>query len=557
MYDLERALQDHDLIILRVIGEWWELDLTGSQKQASIRALIDALSGLDMTVEAAYLGPEEAEAFYDLVRAGGRMPVAAFERKHGEVRLMGPGRLEREEPWLDPVSPAEGLWYRGFLFRAFDESDERELVEYYYLPNELFRHFQDLNAVEPKGPERDMPALLPAGEPESSIQAGGDAVDDLTAILGAAQTGLMVEGADHRLGRLLLHPHRDRLSLLITLSDEMNLLRETDEGLRPTRHVLDWLRKSREAQLRDLADAWSHSVWNDLCHTPGLRCEGSSWQNDPILARTTLLDALPRAKDWFRLDDLIASIRAEDPDFQRPDGNYNTWYIRDEVGGGYLAGFENWDLVEGRMLRFMVCGPMHWLGLADLHQANGETMLYRLAPRAVAWLANEPVEPDEIHVPIVVHDDASLLVPFNADRYVRFQVARVADAQPVEAGQPFPYRLTPDSLARATEQGIEPQRVLKFLAESSGRPVPASTRRAVERWVEKGTEARLETLVILRVRDQEILDKLRANPKTRPFIAEAMGDLAATIRADDWPELRKAAAQLGLLLDAESDLPIG
>ena len=32
---------------------------------------------------------------------------------------MGPGKMEREEPWLDPANAAESLWYRGFLFRGF------------------------------------------------------------------------------------------------------------------------------------------------------------------------------------------------------------------------------------------------------------------------------------------------------------------------------------------------------------------------------------------------------------------------------------------------------
>jgi hypothetical protein len=105
MYDLEKALYDHELIVLRVIGEWWELDLTGYQKAACVTALAEALKQLDLGQEILYLGPEEADALGDLLSAGGRLPVAAFERQHGQVRTMGPGRIEREEPWLDPVSP--------------------------------------------------------------------------------------------------------------------------------------------------------------------------------------------------------------------------------------------------------------------------------------------------------------------------------------------------------------------------------------------------------------------------------------------------------------------
>jgi len=139
MIKLEKALYDHELIVLRVIGEWWDLNLTGQQKAACVLALAGALSALDMAQEMLFLGPEESDAMGDLVAAGGRMPAATFERQYGAVRNMGPGRIEREEPWLDPVSPAEGLWYRGFLYRTFDETGSSEMVEYYYIPDELYR----------------------------------------------------------------------------------------------------------------------------------------------------------------------------------------------------------------------------------------------------------------------------------------------------------------------------------------------------------------------------------------------------------------------------------
>ena len=361
MYDLEKALYDHELIVLRIIGEWWELDLTGYQKAACVTALAETLSQLDLGREILYLGPEEADALGDLIAAGGRSPVAAFERQHGLVRIMGPGRIEREEPWLDPVSPAEALWYRGFLFRAFDESEGSETVEYYYLPNELFRNVAGYSAA---GAEPEAPSVAgqrPVGPPEQFNPADSSAVDDLTAILSAAQVGAIHEGQLGRLQPYFLHPDLDRASLLFTLAWEMKLLRVTDEGARTARQVLTWLRKSRDEQMRDIIDSWSNSAWNELLHTPGLTFEGG-WQNDPILARTTLLDVLPRSGDWFRLSDLVAGVRESVPDFQRPDGNYDTWYIRDAHSGGYLSGFDSWDLVEGRLLRLPGIEPARLVG---------------------------------------------------------------------------------------------------------------------------------------------------------------------------------------------------
>ncbi len=94
-------------------------------------------------------------------------------------------------------------------------------------------------------------------------------------------------------------------------------------------------------------------------------CEGERWQNDPIQARTALLDALPRRADWFSIAELVNYIKHSDPDFQRPDSNYDTWYIRDVATDKYLTGFENWELVEGRLIPYLLEVVLGWLGLSE------------------------------------------------------------------------------------------------------------------------------------------------------------------------------------------------
>lgn len=547
MRTLLQALHEHELIVLRVIGEWWELDLTGADKDASVKALTERLNQLDFAQEILYLLPEEAAAIQTLVQGNGRSPVASFERLHGELRLMGPGALEREEPWFDPISPVEALWYRGFVYRGFDETAEG-LIEFYFVPQELLAKLP-----QPEKPkevqETAVSHLNPTTEPNKYTPASSASVDDLTTLLALAQrTALRSEALD-LLQQLLLDPDADRRSLLVNLAREMGMLREANGGIRPTRAAVSWLTKSREAQLRDLMDAWSSSGWNDLCHTPGLRCEGENWQNDPILARTALLDALPHTPAWYKLSDLISHIKQNDPDFQRPDGNYETWYVRDVAQDHYLSGIENWELVEGRLLGFLVQGPLVWLGLAET-AVQGKSTLFRLTDRALEWLANAPPATEEVTVPIMVQPDTTILVAHNANRHHRFQVARISEAQPVTPGKPYAYQITPASLQQARTEGIEPDRILTFLQEASERPLPVATKRGIERWRERGVEGRLETAVILRVREAGILETLRTNPKTRELIDESLGELAATVRLENWQKLRQAAAQLGLLLDS-------
>ena len=547
MRSLEQALFDHELITLRVIGEWWELDLTGTDKSGSVNALAEALAKVDMQQEMLFLPPEEEAAMRDLVAQGGRAPVAVFSREHGDVRMIGPGRMEREEPWLDPISATEALWYRGFVFRGFDETAD-DLLEFYYIPSELMAAFPQAGQIEEQQPNL---SLLPLDTiPQEFVVSSTTAVDDLTTLLAVALNMSQKSESRHQLDHLLLDPDPERRSLLLTLASEMGLVRRVDGGLRPTRAAVDWLKKNREVQLFFLVDAWSNSDWNDLCHTPGLRCEGENWHNDPILARTTLRDVLPRTADWYRLTDLIDFVKQTNPDFQRPDGNYDTWYIRDAEHKGYLAGFDAWEHVEGRLLHYLIQSPLYWLGMVDLtHSSPQELFAYRLTDRALRWLSGQSPEEIEAQVPVVIQADGLILVPHESNRYMRFQVARISDTQPLKKNQPYLYRLTPASLAKANDQGISRERVLQFLAKASGKALPKSIQRAAARLQERGIEARLESVVVLRVNDEAILDTLRSNPRTRDYIGESLGDLAVEIKPGTWEAFCAATTQLGLFLD--------
>ncbi len=555
--DLVSALDSHELIVLRIIGEWLDLNLTGELKRDCVRLLGQQMSQLDMNLELKLLPPEEAAALTELTNDRGRMSIAAFERLHGAVRQMGPGKMEREEPWLDPVSPAEALWYRGFIYRGFEEIKEDQIEEVYYVPEEFYTQ---IPPTEDAG-QSSIQVLDPLDE--STIQEHEliddlvDMVDDMTTMISFAQIKPLHQDKINRFDSFFQQSNPQRLELLFTLAWEMGLFRATDAGAKPARKAVEWLKQGREQQLRHLANSWRGCSWNELYNTPGLQFEGSGWTNDSVAARNAIIAALPDNFHWYDSAAFVTYIKENNPDFQRPGGNYNTWYIREHESGEYLRGFESWDGVEGRLLRFVIKGPLYWLGLIRLRQSDDSTNIsFQLTSRGLDWLKGRPVKRDDITVPIVVGNDATLFVPTNANQYNRFQIARIADLVSAKPNKPYEYWLTPNSLATAQEQGIDPSRLLEFLKDASGRPIPAGTKRAIERWVERGFEARIERVFILKVREESILEKLRENPKTRPFIA-TLGDLAAVIKPDDWQKFRQAAAGLGLLIDYSIEVDQG
>lgn len=630
MRSLKQALQEHELIILRVIGEWWDIDLTGLNKENSVKTLANSLPQLDIPQELIYLPPLEAEAIRALVAKNGRLQAASFGRQFGRIREMGPGALEREEPWYEPQSATEDLWYRGLIYKTMDKTDDG-MVEFFYLPDEYLAQFEPADfkpeedgPIQPhkveeevEAPKRPPPPPVISGKPAfgktidlaklgvsipdepaqaqtpppmpastvtpspppqkpavaiasqppppttpSKLQAKNkpdehqpaqtNAVDDVTTLLSLAQAEQLRVGHAELLPPYMQNGSLHRLELLTTLAVEMNFLREVGDGLyRPTRAAVGWLQQDRESQLRALAEAWATSAWNELRHMSTLQCEGSGWQNDPISARTALIDTLKIDSSWYSTSNLNSVVKQNNPDFQRPNGNYDAWYIRDTISGHYLNGYESWDLVEGRLLEYIIKTPMYWLGLADKSEE-----LFRLTPRAIAWLGETAVPTSQAvqSPPIVVNADSSLQISQHVERYKRFQASRIATMMPlpqtaVQDEIIYQYRLTPQALNQARENKITPERVITFLTEASGQPLPASTRRAIIRWGEKGTEGRVEAVLVLRVGSADILETLRQQAKTRPYLGESLGDLSVVVLEKNWEPLCSAAAQLGLLLE--------
>ena len=81
--------------------------------------------------------PDDAKkAFIAILENDGRMAWTKFARSFGDVRNMGSAKRERERPDINPNSPAEKLWYRGLIGRAFLKVKE-EPQEFVFIPDEF------------------------------------------------------------------------------------------------------------------------------------------------------------------------------------------------------------------------------------------------------------------------------------------------------------------------------------------------------------------------------------------------------------------------------------
>ncbi len=374
MRTLLASLGDHSIALLRGIAELRNVDLASNARADAAVQLAAVLADPAMTQAALdTCSPAAQAAWAALHAAGGRMKVAAFIRLHGEIRPVGPGRLEREATWRQPEGPAEELWYRGLIFRAFADLGEGPL-EYIYIPEDMAIPAAFSQHAIPAHPPSTLSALTESIKGVSMLNRL--AVDACTLLAAVRQTALPLDkagvlGSTEAAGARSLLLLDDPVYFDLVLS-----LTRTRGWLVPHRDhlVIDqgatgaWLRATPWQQMTALFTGWRDSTdWNDLRRITALHAEGE-WRNDPLQARCAVLDALRllSAAAWYAIPDLIAHLKATNPDFQRPDGDYTGWYLKDVKTGRYLSGFEAWDEVEGRLIRFLLTGPLHWLGAVAL-----------------------------------------------------------------------------------------------------------------------------------------------------------------------------------------------
>lgn len=555
MQTLLRTLQDHDLGHLRILAELWGLDPPAGPSVRAAQSLAEAM--LDQTALRETLGslePNAKRSFEYLLARGGRTPLADFERNHGELREMGPGRRDREKPWRNP-SPVEALWYRGLIARAFADTATGP-QEFIFIPADLLEILQPRVLAVPDPPGHASPTPL------ATRLADWTAADDVTSLLAALRRRTGRSGP-HPGWEASLAPFLRRpvaAPMLLTLARSEGFV---DAGsLRPqAQPIRTFLELPRPDACRHLLLAWRATrLWNDLEHVPGLASGTRGWPNDPAASRDA---ALARFVDipegvWWDLQAWIEAIHRQDPGFQRPGGDFDAWYLQDAETGSFLRGFEHWNAVEGAYLQFLITGPLHCLGAVDLglgERGDAVTCFRktRLAP-ALSDPAIQPSLPEDEPALAAVYPDGRITFPATASRSLRYQIARISDWEPA-APPVYVYRLSPSSLQAAAAQGLKVGQVVSLLEAAAHRGVPQGLRQAVERAFDQGTPARIERQLILRVDQPAILEELQRQRTTSRYLGEALGSTAVIVRERDWPALCAAAARIGILIEPPRDSP--
>jgi hypothetical protein len=559
LQDLNRTLSDYDLELLRVIANRWDVDLNSRDAKQAAEQLASAMLQPERAADAwDRLTDEQRGALQTLLGAGGRMPTAVFSRLFGEIRPMGPGRMEREKPYLNPASLAEALYYRGLIAMTFGEGVKGSQA-FTYVPDDLAlllpAHKTGYSLTEATD------SVEPVPLPNFIRLADTNLVDDLTTLLAYCQVNdvALAGGTIDPEHQKALKPHllgtnsTARLALLVAVAGGMGIAVETPTGFKPVPGAARrWLDAPRPVQVRAMAEAWRDSIiYNELWYTPNLKVERTgSWQSDPLLARQTVLTFLELvpSDEWWPVDTFVNAVKEEEPDFQRPSGDYDSWYIRDAQTGNYLRGFESWDMIDGAVLRFILTGPMHGLGLVDTAE-NGDVCRLTAYGRAFTGTADWPSAAVEEQT-FTISPDGLCEVPRSFSRYDRFQLARFTEW--IKAADPYQYRISAAGLAQATKQSIQASNILTFLKRGSGDKVPDPVVALIETWAQSSADsAVISQMTVLRVPTAELLAAIQATPALRRYLGATLGPTAVAVRPGQWNDLAAALQANGVLVEVD------
>ena len=564
MPDFVASLNGKDLGHLEIIAELWGIELESQNTQKSIDLLHSILFSQNFIWNILKNIPDNSrQALSDLVMNQGRMRWSEFRKRYGDIRDIGAGKRDREKPYLNhTASSAEILWYRGLIGRAFFDTTSG-LEEFIYIPEDIL----NILPFEVKTESHRFGRLASKLEFKNILPARDLILEDACTLLAGLR--IKLDGADItpcfiQTAESPIFAVDDYLKALQSLLFAAGLLDENNTPKPvPTREFLEL---ERGEALLSLFNAWIKSeTFNELFLMPGIKIEGE-WKNDPKITRQKVLDFIGAKKNetelrkdgpssyWWSLPSIVSDVKADSPDYQRPAGDYDSWYIRNLEDGEYLRGFESWEEVDGNLIYYLVSGPLFWLGCVDLgltkdpEQAQfNDVRAFRLSQWANDLFNNRTA--DVIiseKTELLIGSDARVHSPEGTSRALRYHVSRFCQWEGYYKGS-FHYRITPSSLDSANQQGLTVDHLLGVLSQY-GCEIPPKLVLAMKSCEKNGPQVNIQEKVLLKVNTPEILSKLR-NTRAARFFDEPLGPTVIVIKSGAWQKVAQVLAELGYLAD--------
>ena len=536
MLNIVSSLNGQDLGFLKIVANAWGIEIKAPDAYTARTQLAIEMDNPEIIKEIYEVFPENVRlAFDNLLDNDGKIPWAKFARDFGEIQVMGSARRDRERPDLNPATPTEYLWYKAFIGRAF-LSTETEAQEFAYIPEEIFSYLEPVHFQKKQIPGRSATSK----ETKINYPASDRILDDMCTLLAAVRNGFSTD---------ILDDYCDvPIKFLSQLLIDLKLISE--KGILDPDQVRLFLETPRGNSLLQLVTHWiENKLLNEMELIPDFAIEGVLDRNHPKV-RQFLLDqiSLIPAEQWWHLESFVSYVYQINPDFQRPAGNYDTWYIKKPETGEYLRGFEHWDAIDGTFIRFMLTGPLFWLGLVDLASSGSDNDIqaFKCSNWYADLLSNQTPEGiKQEDVKLLIDSYGKIVVPLRFSRTIRYQISRFCDWNG-KSKDGYAFQISPVSLQRAKDQGLKISHFLKIVQSVIPHPFPPKLKTALENWENHGTQAHFTHAILLHVADPEAINLLQTT-SVKKFIQAVLNPHTVAVLPNGLEQVRKALIEMGYL----------
>lgn len=320
-------------------------------------------------------------------------------------------------------------------------------------------------------------------------------------------------------------------------------------------------------QLRTMAQAYqSLARWSELdavlrqssdlvlWHNGQYTCSYQHFRSRLVRMRHMLLRFLACAGEtgWLRLEYVDRALQRLWPEVSALlDAQPASWGVSMRDSSRQFAPHvaPPWDQVQGKVLRFLIQGPLYWLGWVELALDGEQLVAFR--PRGLAdWVwdrrqaeptpEGEPVavERSSDKVTIVVHPDG---VPACAHALL----GRIAELELARPGH-FVYRLDPRRTSAEFEAGRTAADLLDEWSTCLQSPPPQAVADSLHDWWSRYGRVRLyEGFALLELQDDMLLAELEASTSLAQHILARISPRLALVPEEQVPVLLKEFSERG------------
>ncbi len=444
-----------------------------------------------------------------------RAALVAARASGGEQRGF---LLDRDHP-----GASEALVDRGLLFRQFAAAGP--------LRGELFTAPDELLALLPVPPAAEAP---PVGEPPPSSpdRRASDPAFSLFCIASALRR--RTDSLEHEVRAWSEEPGGwewdARWAFLRQLAQSAGLLVHQADGALVPSPTLGRLLDDPPALATRLLRAYLRDrAWSELTHA-GFP-EGDELADTVQLRRAfvDVVQTLPEAA-WLSFDALSAWLQRTRPSIVREQLN---------ARGIVLVESLEWPNFEQLLLRYILLGPLYWLGVVGL-SADGR----HLTRRATSHKTTSEECAWESAAELVAPARADLGTLLEAERYLVL----------LERGRPSRYHLVQQHVAAALGTGGSLADCRRLLLKLTRAPLPETVDERLRAWEQRFGALSVRPAVLLEARSAAELEEAIADQQVLPFIRARLGTTSVEVPAAQALELAAALRDSGYLPQVDAAL---